>query len=283
MAMTPPRKFWASVLVCLVVISAIQLLNMVDNTETIDDLAKRKPCVADDSPLSTGPVFELPQSLCTQQGCCPIRERLQSLDLYEDLCSLEGPGGCYSGPICRGPTCLNRLPLPCSLPYLAAGNSSLRTSYSTTPVKKALLTMAVGDFYGPEFVTTFFGSLRRTGYDGLVTVVVDRLATGLVAALYDALDVEQMVIDLQSYPTKILTAIRFLAYEQYLVAHRSRLEDALIFHCDSRDIYFQRDPFEFEWPPAMFGYPSSKGLRNGTITPKFYPYTGAQRFRLVLP
>jgi hypothetical protein len=86
-----------------------------------------------------------------------------------------------------------------------------------------------------------------------------------------------MVIDLQSYPTKILTAIRFLAYEQYLVAHRGRLENALIFHCDSRDIYFQRDPFDFEWPPAMFGYPSPKGLRNGTIPPKFYPYTGVCR------
>lgn len=45
----------------------------------------------------------------------------------------------------------------------------------------------------------------------------------LTHALLSALDVEVYVIDVSAYPTSRLTAIRFLAYEEYLIANRDRL------------------------------------------------------------
>jgi hypothetical protein len=52
-----------------------------------------------------------------------------------------------------------------------------------------------------------------------------------------------------------------------------RLRGALIFHCDSRDIYFQRDPFDFEWPAAVSGYPVAGASL--TQPPVIHAFTGS--------
>ena len=223
---------------------------------------------------------EVPQAACDAEGAvvplfaerkasdCPIHSFLKSRGLLNDLCLLDNPGECSTVRKChyRLKTCLNRVPLPCALSY------TTRTAYGKAPVAKVVLTVAVGDSYGADWVTVFAGTLRRTGYDGLIAVVMDRLPTGLMAALYEALDVETVLIDLTSYPTSRLTAIRFLAYEEYLVREASRLRDALIFHCDSRDIYFQRDPFDFDWPSAVSGYPVASLDRSSP--PVVMPFSG---------
>lgn len=236
--------------------------------------------------ITKQPPDSLPQPpmfapVCDGPDCCPIRNILSEEHLLDELMQFLGPGACklrgkcVSGPI--GFPCLNRLPLPCSLPYLGddqSRSSSKRTAYSDDPVSKAVLTLAVGDGYGPEWLSVFAGSLRRTGYDGLIVVMVERPPTQLMLSLYNVLDVESVIIDVEAYPTRRLTAIRFLAYEEFIVSQHARLKDALIFHCDSRDVYFQKDPFDFEWPASVTGFPSTRDRDALTGQPTIVPFTG---------
>jgi hypothetical protein len=153
--------------------------------------------------------------------------------------------------------------------------SPKRSSYSNSTVSKAVFTMAAGPVYGPDWITMFVGSLRRTGFDGLVVVFVDAPPPPASVALFSALDAEFSVFDRKGYPTPILTAIRFLVYLEYLLANEDRLADAQILHCDSRDIYFQLDPFLQPWPASVSGYPTPG--RHRFQKPMVYPFTGELR------
>ena len=219
-----------------------------------------------------GPLFE-PTPNCTgfsRLACCPIEATLHKFDVISKLCLIDGPGGCNGREPCQWTTCLNRLPLPCFLRY----PDSARTSYTIHPVHKAVLTLAAGPDYDLEWGSVFLGSLRRTAYDGLIVVFVDQTPSPAMSALLKALDVEIYIFDRNGYPTNRLTAIRFLVYQEFLEKHRDRLKGAKIFHCDSRDIVFQADPFDFQWPTTVSGFPSSQGGRRfGELGVR--PYIGA--------
>jgi hypothetical protein len=226
--------------------------------------------------LCPGLVLDQDAVLSCAKDCCPILDFLRSEDVLNTLCTYGQPGACVGRRRCSGKTCLNRLPLPCTLPYLSGDSlihSPHRTSYSNVSVSKAVFTMAAGPVYGPDWITMFVGSLRRTGFDGLIVVFVDAPPSPAFTALLTALDAEYSVFDRDGYPTPILTAIRFLVYLDYLLANEARLQDARILHCDSRDIYFQLDPFLEPWPASVSGYPTPG--RHRFQHPLIYPFTGA--------
>lgn len=151
---------------------------------------------------------------------CALREYLASHGVLDELVALASPGACSSPKSCSMKTCLNRLPLPCSLPYVNSsdwgqlGTSPSRTAGAAFPVNAAVMTMAAGYGYGAEWITSFVGTLRRTGYSGLIVVFLDLPPAPLSAALFTALDVETVMFNVSTFATSRLTAIRFILYEK---------------------------------------------------------------------
>ena len=105
------------------------------------------------------------------------------------------------------------------------------------------------DKYGADWATSFFGTLRRTGYTGAIVVFRDTPPDPLLAAVLKHLDVEVELYKLTrtSKGSSIMPAsLRYIVFRDYLRQNKARFAGAKVLLTDSRDVFFQLPPFV--WP-----------------------------------
>ncbi len=117
--------------------------------------------------------------------------------------------------------------------------------------------------YPLYFIKPFFTSLKKTGFDGETVIFVNEVslevtsyfkAHGIIFFEYELewpyLKDERLkpfvrVCDRELSPN----SMRYLLYEAYLKSNDEHIDRILI--ADVRDVYFQQDPFKFDYSPGI--------------------------------
>ena len=112
-------------------------------------------------------------------------------------------------------------------------------------MKPLALSLAVGA--GWEYVRPWVTSLRQTGYAGPAVLVTIDCETGLheQCAQWDVATIERDAAELATRHLHDVITGRHNVLSNVL---RDKFEDHFVISCDVRDVFFQRDPFEFFGP-----------------------------------